>query len=183
MSEQMADSRHVRYGTFGSTRRIKRIAIVAIIVAMLGAMGYGYNRYLYPYGWSHSCDKVLMFALQQYADDHGGVYPAGEETPEASLSLLYPNYADAELLRGKTIPREVVKLRRRAPTSAARKSGNFGVLSKNAGIVCAPLEKSAESAVWHVGHQTHRLMWRVDKPIRSDTPLPNSDKSFRTCPS
>jgi hypothetical protein len=37
-------------------------------------------------------------------------YPAGEATPEASLSLLYPNHGvDAEILRGKTVPREEVK--------------------------------------------------------------------------
>ncbi len=92
-------------------RWIKRIAIVAMIVTMLGAMGYGYKRYRYPYGSSHCCDKVLMFALQQYADDHGGAYPFGEATPEASLSLLYPKYASVEVLRGKTIPVEVVRSR------------------------------------------------------------------------
>src|SRR5262249_49811344 len=48
-------------------------------------------------------------ALQQYAEDHNGAYPAGEATPEASLSLLYPKYADAEMLRGRTVPVEVVR--------------------------------------------------------------------------
>jgi hypothetical protein len=38
-----------------------------------------------------------MFALDEYARDHNGAYPAGEESPEASLSLLYPEYANAEL--------------------------------------------------------------------------------------
>ena len=47
--------------------------------------------------------------LHQYAEDHGGNYPAGGHTPEASLSLLYPKYADASLLRGKTVPEKVVK--------------------------------------------------------------------------
>ena len=50
-----------------------------------------------------------MFALHQYAEEHGGAYPSGEATPEASLRLLYPRYVDAEILRGKTVPRKVVQ--------------------------------------------------------------------------
>lgn len=50
-----------------------------------------------------------MMALRQYAEEHGSRLPAGEETPEASLSLLYPKYADANLLRGKTVPLEKVE--------------------------------------------------------------------------
>ena len=50
-------------------------------------------------------------ALYQYARDRGGAYPAGEATPEASLSLLYPKYANAELLQGRTVPLEVVNAR------------------------------------------------------------------------
>lgn len=65
----------------------------------------------YPYGWSHCCDKILDKELHHYAEDHDGAFPAGEETPEASLSLLYPRYpdADANLLRGKTVPEKVVR--------------------------------------------------------------------------
>lgn len=63
----------------------------------------------YPYGWSHCCDSNLMFILEEYANDHGGAYPAGESSPEASLSLLYPKYATADLLRGKTVPLDVVE--------------------------------------------------------------------------
>jgi hypothetical protein len=51
-----------------------------------------------------------MFALHQYAEDHGGAYPAGEATPEASLSLLYPKYANEYVLQGKTVPLDVVKV-------------------------------------------------------------------------
>jgi hypothetical protein len=89
----------------------RRVAIAALILSVIGALGYGYYCYLFPYGWSHCCDKGLMFALQQYAEDHDGAYPAGEASPEASLSLLYPKYVDAEVLRGKTVPVEVVKER------------------------------------------------------------------------
>jgi hypothetical protein len=67
-----------------------------------------YRHWKYPYGFSHSCDKILFFALQRYAEEHAGAFPAGEETPEASLSLLYPDVG-AEILRGKTVPREIVE--------------------------------------------------------------------------
>jgi hypothetical protein len=50
-----------------------------------------------------------MFALHQYAEEHGGAYPAGEATPEASLSLLYPTYANENVLQGKTVSLDVVK--------------------------------------------------------------------------
>jgi hypothetical protein len=82
------------------------------IAAALGVL-VGLARYYwctqYPYGWSHCCDKVLMFVLDDYAREHGGKFPSGEATPEASLSLLYPKYADADLLRGKTVPLELVE--------------------------------------------------------------------------
>ncbi|MCO6044091.1 hypothetical protein NG895_09235 [Aeoliella sp. ICT_H6.2] len=65
----------------------------------------------YPYGPSHSCDKQLMLALDQYAKDHGGTYPAGEVSAEASLSLLYPKYADASVLCGKIVPVKVTQAR------------------------------------------------------------------------
>jgi hypothetical protein len=85
---------------------------------ILGALIAGYSLYRhvkYPYGWSHSCDKTLLLALQEYAEDHGGAFPAGESSSEASLSLLYPKYVHgdleyaSEILRGKTISKEIVK--------------------------------------------------------------------------
>jgi hypothetical protein len=72
-------------------------------------LGYYVASWKYPYGWSHCCDKALYIALARYAQDHGGRYPSGEATPEASLSLLYPKYIDADTLRGKTVPLEVVE--------------------------------------------------------------------------
>src|ERR1700719_748557 len=90
-------------------RWLKRIAIVLTLLAILVALGYGYWRYQYPYGWSHCCDKELWCDLYRYAEDHNGNYPSREATPEASLSLLYPKYADANLLRGKTVPLEMVQ--------------------------------------------------------------------------
>jgi hypothetical protein len=58
----------------------------------------------YPYGRDHCCDKALGLALLNYATANGGKFPTGGATPEASLSLLYPKYLEADVLRGKTYP-------------------------------------------------------------------------------
>jgi hypothetical protein len=51
----------------------------------------------------------MYVALIQYADAHDGWFPRGEETPEASLSLLYrEKLLDPGTLRGKSIPESVV---------------------------------------------------------------------------
>lgn len=95
-------------------RWVKRIVITTTIVAVLGVGWYVYHRHNYPYGWSHCCDKQLHNSLTYYAEKHGGWFPRGEATPEASLSLMYrdnPEYTPPNLLRGKTIPLEVVRAR------------------------------------------------------------------------
>jgi hypothetical protein len=93
----------------GITKRWR--AVLLILAALAGVVGSGllYYRWRYPYGVSHSCDIQLMFALHQYAEEHGGAFPSGEATPEASLSLLYPNYANEYVLQGKTVPLKMVK--------------------------------------------------------------------------
>jgi hypothetical protein len=93
-------------------RWIKRAAIAASIILFLSALAFGYYHYRYPYGWSHCCDKVLAFALLQYADEHDGWFPKGEATPEASLSLLFRQEPGlAHNLRGKTVPESIVVTR------------------------------------------------------------------------
>jgi hypothetical protein len=49
--------------------------------------------------------------LEAYAARHEGAFPAGESSPEASLSLLYTNVdgVTPELLRGKTVPEPLVR--------------------------------------------------------------------------
>lgn len=91
-------------------RRVK-LALLLVLFGCVTAVagGWLWYRWKYPYGRSHSCDKLLWFALLDYADDNGGVFPAGEGTPEASLSLLYPKYADAHVLSGKTVQPEVAQ--------------------------------------------------------------------------
>jgi hypothetical protein len=84
------------------------LSIVLGLGVLIASVRY-YESTQYPYGWSHCCDKGLMLGLMQYAADHNGKYPAGEATPEASLSLLYPKYADENLLRGKSVPLETVE--------------------------------------------------------------------------
>ncbi len=68
-----------------------------------------YQRH-FPYGREHCCDKQLGIALLNYAQTNGKKFPTGGTTPEASLSLLYPEYLDASVLRGKAYPEEPAKL-------------------------------------------------------------------------
>src|SRR4051812_16953607 len=91
-----------------SRQRAFLITALLLLLAFVAA-GWSWQRWTYPYAWSHCCDIQLWFALQGYATDHGGSFPTGGATPEASLSLLYPKYADANLLRGKTVPEKVVQ--------------------------------------------------------------------------
>lgn len=84
--------------------RRRRILIAVIVVLAMTAGGYGWYRYNFPYGRVHCCDKQLYFALREYAENHGGAFPAGEDTPEASLSLIHKNreLGYAYLLCGKS---------------------------------------------------------------------------------
>ena len=91
----------------------KRLVIVAIVLGTIAALASGwaaYHKWKYPYSWSHCCIKRMMFALEQYAEEHGGRYPAGESSPEASLSLLCrSNDVDAYTIRGMTVPESAVR--------------------------------------------------------------------------
>lgn len=96
-------------------RRWRELAAVALILVIGGAASlYGYWRWQFPYGWSHSCDSGLRMQLTIYADQHDGWFPRGETSPEASLSLLhreFPGVDLTEMLRGKTAPLEAVQTR------------------------------------------------------------------------
>jgi hypothetical protein len=63
--------------------------------------GWWQWRSVYPFGREHCCDKQLYLSLLNYAEMHDGNFPTGGATPEASLSLLYPAFLDAQVLRGK----------------------------------------------------------------------------------
>ena len=98
--------------TPASPRKSKFKKIFFSLVAFIAfgvAAEQGWYHYTFPYGWSHCCDIGLGSALEIYAQDHGGHFPFGGDCPEASLSLLYSNYVDADLLRGKTVPLETVE--------------------------------------------------------------------------
>jgi hypothetical protein len=87
----------------------KLIIVIGIILSLVGG-GYAWYRYYFPYGQSHCCDLILWFELRRYAEEHDGWFPKGESTPEASLSLLFrQDSTNAYLLRGKTVPFELVR--------------------------------------------------------------------------
>jgi hypothetical protein len=91
----------------------KRLLILAIVlgtIAVLVCGGTFYYKWKYPYGWSHCCIIAMMSSLEQYAAENGGHYPAGESSPEASLSLLCrSNDMEACTIRGMTVPESTVR--------------------------------------------------------------------------
>lgn len=98
----------------GRRRKAWTASLVLMSIVLGGLLLRQYFAYrhaaLYPYGWSHCCDKGLYLALLNFADSHNDQFPGGEATPEASLSLLYKlGLADANLLRGKSVPETTVQ--------------------------------------------------------------------------
>jgi len=95
--------------------RTVRIAVlclaISLVVIVFGLLGlYGYRRYIYPYGPTHRCTRLMWFMLTDYASAHEGRFPRGELTPEASLSLLYrEGVLDAATLAGRAKSVEVAK--------------------------------------------------------------------------
>ena len=63
----------------GVLRRVAIMVIACGIVAgVLAAVAYcAWHRYRYPYGSSHCCLRMMVMALDQYAYDNDGRYPAG----------------------------------------------------------------------------------------------------------
>lgn len=90
-------------------RRWKSLLIILCIPTVLVLSGYALYSYYFPFGYSHCCDKCLGMQLLVYAKDHRGWYPRGAGSPEASLGLMYPEYAGADLLRGKRIREAVAR--------------------------------------------------------------------------
>jgi len=88
-------------------KRLTIWGVVSLILLILVA--FGWYRWEFPYGQSHCCILNVGGALQSYAEDHDSRFPSGGDCPEASLSLIYSNYANAYLLRGKTVPLTVVQ--------------------------------------------------------------------------
>lgn len=81
-----------------------------VAVGVLAAVGVVHHHATYPYGSSHCCIIQMSGALEMYAEENGGRYPAGQSSPEACLSLLCrSNYANAYLLRGMTVPEATVR--------------------------------------------------------------------------
>jgi hypothetical protein len=82
---------------------------LAVLLALLAGT-YGFYRHRFPYGMSHCCILQFTGALEMYAQDNKGYFPAGQSSPEASLSLLYrAQLLPADILRGKTVPAHVVE--------------------------------------------------------------------------
>ncbi len=90
---------------------VRKTVIGVTVIAVLVGSVYGfcrcYYRYNYPFGMYHRCDKQLWSALRMYAEAHGGNFPSGQATPEASLSLLGRQFA--YLLPRRDVAQDVVE--------------------------------------------------------------------------
>lgn len=87
-------------------KRRRGIILVLVMIVIVAGILVGYQRAMYPYGQSHCCILGMMFALEGYARK----YPAGRESPEADLSLLFKSQnVDANTLRGMTVSEKVVQ--------------------------------------------------------------------------
>lgn len=91
------------------SRVSKPLVVLALLVGGFAVTGYLWHRSTYPYGSSHCCILIVGAGLDRYAEDHGGIFPRGESSPEASLSLLYKEGLDANALRGMTVPEETTR--------------------------------------------------------------------------
>jgi hypothetical protein len=86
------------------------IAVVSSALGLWIKKTVSHDKEDYPFGVSHCCINAMEFALRLYAQEHGGTYPAGEASPEASLSLLCrSNYIDVGTIRGMTVPESTVR--------------------------------------------------------------------------
>ena len=86
------------------------VSIAAACLVLLLLSGWALLQWRYPYGRSHCCIKSMFLALELYAQEHGGRFPVGQSSPEASLSLLYSEgLLDADILRGKTVREQLVR--------------------------------------------------------------------------
>lgn len=93
-------------------KKTKKAFMVAIvIVAIVGIWGSIWYKRHYPYGAAHICNKAMILSLKMYANNHGGAYPTGESSPEASLSLLYREgvMREPDQLAGKAADPKVAK--------------------------------------------------------------------------
>jgi hypothetical protein len=93
---------------------MKKLGILLAVVGLLAAAAYRSYRHKYPFGMRHCCDSILYMALCEYAQAHGGAFPAGEATPEASMSLIHSlesSYGTeyAYVLCGHSRPESVVQ--------------------------------------------------------------------------
>jgi hypothetical protein len=88
---------------------LKIVLGAACVYLVIALLGWAWWSYRYPFGWSHSCSKILGSSLRLYAGDHDGWLPHGQATPEASLSLLVKEDPSSQaLLRGKHLQQSVV---------------------------------------------------------------------------
>jgi len=111
----------------------------------------------YPYGPLHCCTKILGQLLTEFAAQHDGWFPAGQNSPEASLSLLCSNSVTlVPTVRGKTVAEPVARaaLLQDGVLSPESCGWNYveGLSTNDSSQLAIAWDKS-----WGVGHDGRRI--------------------------
>jgi hypothetical protein len=79
--------------------------IALFVLTMLIFWAVSWYRHKYPYGNRHICLKAIGLSIRMYSNRYNGHFPAGKESPEASISLLYTegDLEHCDLLSGKSM--------------------------------------------------------------------------------
>ena len=82
-----------------SARILRNLASAAFCICLVATILYAVHRHFYPHGLRAGMLPTFMAAMRAYAEEHGGWYPKGANTPLESLQKLYPGY-ESEGLAG-----------------------------------------------------------------------------------
>ena len=88
-----------------TTQPRRKLKWVVLVIAGILISTWVWLRISYPHGISHCCPDVLVASLGSHATNHGGWFPHGEQSPEASLAIVCRTDTNLlDVVRGKNIP-------------------------------------------------------------------------------
>jgi hypothetical protein len=79
---------------------VRRSILLLIGTAVCLAGAAAWHKYTYPYGHRAFLLPFMHSALEDFAREHFGKYPASDKGPGEALRLLYPKYCSADELAG-----------------------------------------------------------------------------------
>jgi len=139
-----------------ATTKRRRWLVPAIVGGVILTTWIGF-KVSYPYGPLHCCTKLMGQTLVSYAATHDGWFPRGQNSPEASLSLICSNdVAMVPTVRGKTVPVKMARaaLLKNGVLSPESCGWNYveGLSTNDSGQIAIAWDKS-----WGIGHDGRRI--------------------------